>query len=465
MNTRLTMTSVKKGGLRWALSAAAAAGLLCLTGRAYCDDPVTMAPPIDSYSTQSADNAPPNAGPDTVFKWSEVPADQQVPIRRAVFDQGGYQLYDNAGETIVVPFTNQNLYVMKFALSTNGTTYFVNEGDVPVLYVPQGGYLENATVPGARWFPFSEKYHPSQPVFLGIAPSWTTYVNMGWYPGMYCHGGYWGENSYVSGGLFLPTIGLFFEIGGRHYDGWERYHDYYDYHPAPYRIGYFHRDVYRWSDRPYWVARPFEGAGHRDGGYRHDGDYRRAGNSHAFGGDHAGSGDHRYVPHRTFGGDHAVNSDRPFGTFRADGVPTVRRSNSFGQGRTFQGARPIEPGRTGGADHNFSGGRSDGQGRTFGGRTFGGGQPATNGSDRTYRSSRPAENNRGFGSGRSYSNAGNRPSTGDSRPSYSANRGRADSGSDHSSRSNGNNRSSGSDNRSSGGGNNHSFSRGGYRSR
>ncbi|MDQ2799532.1 MAG: hypothetical protein M3Y13_07820, partial [Armatimonadota bacterium] len=148
MNTRLNITSHKKSGLRWAASAAAAAGILCLAGRAYCDDPVTMAPPIDSYSTQSVDDAPANAGPDTVFKWSEVPENQQVPIRRAVFDRGGYQLYDNAGETIVIPFTNQNLYVMKFALSTDGTTYFVNDGDVPVPYMPQDAYLENASVSG-----------------------------------------------------------------------------------------------------------------------------------------------------------------------------------------------------------------------------------------------------------------------------------------------------------------------------
>ena len=75
-----------------------------------------------------------------------------------------------------MPFTNQNLYVMKFAESQNGKLYFENEGGFPVLYVPKGGYLENATVAGARWFPLGENFHPADPVFLGIAPSYTEFV-------------------------------------------------------------------------------------------------------------------------------------------------------------------------------------------------------------------------------------------------------------------------------------------------
>ena len=90
-----------------------------------------------------------------------------MPLTRAVFDQNGYQLFDTVGETILVPFTNNNLYVMKFAPSPDGTLYLVNQGDVPVLYVPAGGYLENAAVAGARWYPFPDEFRPAQPVFLG----------------------------------------------------------------------------------------------------------------------------------------------------------------------------------------------------------------------------------------------------------------------------------------------------------
>ena len=83
-----------------------------------------------------------------VFDWTDVPQNQVVPVERAAFDAGGYQIYDTTGDTIVVPFTNNNLYVMEFAKSTDGTMYFVNDGNEPILYVPRGGYLENATVPG-----------------------------------------------------------------------------------------------------------------------------------------------------------------------------------------------------------------------------------------------------------------------------------------------------------------------------
>ena len=158
-----------------------------------------------------------------VFDWTDVPQNQVVPVERAAFDAGGYQIYDTTGDTIVVPFTNNNLYVMQFAPSGDGTMHFVNsDGNVPILYVPDGGYLENANVSGARWYPFSPGFHEDHPVFLGIAPSWDAYVAMGWYPGMYSWGGYWDHD-----GIFVATSGLFFEIGGARYDGWGGYRHYY----------------------------------------------------------------------------------------------------------------------------------------------------------------------------------------------------------------------------------------------
>ena len=68
-----------------------------------------------------------------MYKWQDVPVGQQVGIARAQFDQGGYQLVTDTGDTIVVPFVNQNLYVMRFGRS-NGQTYFVNENGAPTLY-------------------------------------------------------------------------------------------------------------------------------------------------------------------------------------------------------------------------------------------------------------------------------------------------------------------------------------------
>ena len=223
------------------LALATVAGLLA----AGCthQQPVAMAPPV----SQPMQAAPPmqqpmnnggyanNGGMDpsqqgaqNVFPWNQVPLNQQVPITRAVFDQGGYQLYDNTGDTIAIPFANQNMYVLKFGQSANGSTYFVNDGNAPTLYVPSGGYLENAAAQGAKWYPFSQGFQYTQPVYLGIAPTWNDYVGMGWYPGMSYYGGYWGLHP---GMAFSPMAGLYFNIGGTPYYGWNSYQSYYGGHP------------------------------------------------------------------------------------------------------------------------------------------------------------------------------------------------------------------------------------------
>ena len=61
-----------------------------------------------------------------VFDWRSVPVGQRVPVERATFDQQGYQIATPDG-TIIVPFANQNLYVMKFARSFSGESYFENQ--------------------------------------------------------------------------------------------------------------------------------------------------------------------------------------------------------------------------------------------------------------------------------------------------------------------------------------------------
>ena len=333
MGTCKNTITTKKGWLRRAVGTAAAAGLLLTTAHAFADDPVTMAPPIQTPGVQAAADDPGNASQDTVFKWTEIPQNQQVALTRAVFDQGGYQLYDTVGETIIVPFTNHNLYVLKFGRSTNGHMYFVNDGTVPVLYVPKNGYLENATVPGARWYPFSKDFHPTEPVYLGVAPSWSAFVGMGWYSGMTCWGGYYSSSPFVSGAVFLPTVGLFFEIGGHPYYGWHGYHDYFLAHPAPYRLAYFNHDFYHWANRPYsslhrfegggdvyYAHRSFEGGGHtfyahrsfQDGGHA----FRGADGGHGFGGGdrNFGGGGHGFSGDRGFGGGHGFGGgDRGFG--------------------------------------------------------------------------------------------------------------------------------------------------------
>ena len=158
---------------------------LLLVGCGHSNQPVMMAPPTTpvtisqqpgGYNQQPGGDGQSasynqNAGgvPSGAYNWTEVPVNQQVQITRAVFDQGGYQLYSPQG-TIVVPFANQNLYVMKFGQSNSGGMYFVNNGQVPTLFIPAGGSLDNAAQPGAHWYPFPQNYAYTQPVYVGLAP-------------------------------------------------------------------------------------------------------------------------------------------------------------------------------------------------------------------------------------------------------------------------------------------------------
>jgi hypothetical protein len=352
----------KNIGTRWITGVTAAMGLLALTAGAFADPPTTMAPPISSQA-QTGDPVAAGAGADSVFQWNEVPENQNVPLTRAVFDQGGYQLYDTAGETIVVPFANNNLYVMKFAVSPDGTTYFVNTGSAPILYIPRGGSLENAAVPGARWYPFSKEFHPAEPVFLGIAPSYTDFVGMGWYPDMVCYGGYYGYHPFIAGGLFLPTLGLAFFIGGHPYYGWGSYHHYYYYHSAPYHVAYVNRGIYHSGGRGFGTfrgtgrslaGRPYGATGHGfSGGTVHEG--RAFSSGHTFKGAQGFNGaGHTAYAHRAFSGSRTFQGTR----------------SSSGGGRSFSGGH-VSAHYSGGG-HAFGGGHGGGGERGGGGHGGGG---------------------------------------------------------------------------------------------
>ena len=409
------ITQTSRNITRGAAVLAVAAGLSLAAGTAFADDPTTMAPPVQSGAPEfgggslidnrsgALDNGGSgvNASADSVFNWQEVPADQQVPLTRATFDQGGYQLYDTQGETIVVPFTNQNLYVMKFAASPNGTLYFENTGGYPVLYVPSGGFVENATVSGARWYPFgkaSSDFHPAEPVFLGIAPSYPEFIDLGWYPDTYFYGGYYGHTSFLEGGVFLPTVGLFFSIGGHPYYGWNGYHRYYEDHPGFHHISYYNRNFYHYAGsnyRTFASDRRF-GGGYRDGGgfsYHSNGNrYYHAGGSYAgragfvgrsgfggnsngrtfrgasgFGGGHAGG-----IFNHSGGGSFSHNGGQNFGGGQHGGIGGAQTSThtfrgSFGGGQNgqhYSGGQPFGGGSQnsgssrsfGGGSHSFSGG-------------------------------------------------------------------------------------------------------------
>ena len=198
-----------------------AGAAFALAGCSHNNPPVMMAPPANPVTISQPMGQNPGmvqspGGQNGAYNWTDVPVGQQVQITRAVFDQGGYQLYSPQG-TIVVPFTNQNLYVMKFGQSQNGGMYFVNSGQFPTLYIPPGASLGNAAQPGANWYPFPQNYAYTNPVYVGLAPSWSAFSGMGWYPGMSYYGGYYGYNPYS---IIGPMVGLHFLIGGSPYYGW-----------------------------------------------------------------------------------------------------------------------------------------------------------------------------------------------------------------------------------------------------
>ena len=369
--------------------------------------PVTMAPPVPSQPGMVL-NAPGASGPignggisapqpatntnAGVFNWTDTPVNQRIPVVRAVFDQGGYQIFAQSGETIVVPFVNQNLYAMKFGQSGGGDMYFINDGNAPTLYLPSGGYLENAAAQGARWFPFSQNFNYSQPVYIGLAPSWADYMAMGWYSGMLYHGGYWGYRPWAPGFGYTPMIGLNFNIGGRPYYGWDSYHSYY-------RTNSYNRVSV--NSRP---AFNYSSVGRRPGGssFSANGGARRSTGS--FGGGSAATSSRNPNYNGSFGG----------------ARPQSGATGSFGGSRNTFGTAPNRPGGSfgGGGTSAAAPGPSGAFGRSGG--SFGGG----NGGFGTSSSSSSGYNSSGrsrgsFGSG----------SSGYSRPSGSFGGGSFGSGS------------------------------------
>ena len=349
--------------------------------------PVAMAPPTQPQQTMAppmqGGGASASAQNGSVYNWTDVPQGQQVPINRAVFDQGGYQLFAQSGETIVVPFQNQNLYAMKFGRS-NGGMYFVNDGQAPTLFVPNGGGLENASAQGARWYPFPQNYAYTGPVYVGLAPSWTDFVGMGWYPGMSYYGGYWGMHPWGYGGYgYRPMVGLNINIGGHPYYGWNSYHNYYRSNPAPYRVRTMYNNYSSFrSGGGGFGRRSGSSFGGSTGSYGGSFGRRSTG---SFGGASAGNNNFSTAPNRprsSFGGGSSGFGSSGGGRSSTGSFGSSSGSSgfggSFGSGRrstfggggssSFGGSRPSSGGSL------FGGGRSSGGSFGGGGRSsFGGG--------------------------------------------------------------------------------------------
>ncbi|MCW3100913.1 MAG: hypothetical protein JWL77_6531 [Chthonomonadaceae bacterium] len=303
-----------------------------------------MAPPVSQNPGYAGAQQPPmggnmappvamNNGQGTgVYQWQDVPVNQQVPILRATFDQGGYQIFAQNGETIVVPFANNNMYVMKFGRS-NGDNYFVNENGVPVLYLRPGQGLENAAAQGALWYPIPQNYAYSAPMYVALAPTWGEYANMGWYPGMTYYGGMWGYSPYSH---FAWMPGFYISVGGRRYTDYGGYHSYYTSTPGYIR----NRVVYNNYNVPRGVS------------------------GRSFGSSTGSFGSGRTGSTGSFGSGRTNNSSSTFGSRPSSST------GSFGSGRSGGGFG-------GGSTRTFGGGATSGSGGSFGSRpsgsSFGGG--------------------------------------------------------------------------------------------
>lgn len=325
--------------------------------------PAPEAPPVDAGPPVKTTPVEPGPGPDaeapaeppvdaTTFVWSDLPEGKRVPIVRATFDRGGYELYDSAGETILVPFNGSSLDVMKFAYTASGEMYLVNQGACPVLHVPDGGYLENANVPGSRWYPFTADFRPTYPVYVDVAPSWDAYIAMGWYPGMYCYGGYWG----VFGGVFVAMPGFVFSIGGVAYHGWDGYLGYWHGHPGGIAPGYWnHGRDWDWYHNHYSFNEAHGGFDHT---FRGASPGAWGSHSEGLSGSYHGSG--------WTGGEHVFHGADPgsWGSGHSWG-----HDSGASSGHVFHGADPNWGGHSGGGGN---GGNWGGGGGNHGGGGWGG---------------------------------------------------------------------------------------------
>ncbi|HEX5324829.1 MAG TPA: hypothetical protein VFW40_13660 [Capsulimonadaceae bacterium] len=224
----------------WLATAAAAllTTIALSSPRVYADS-VSAPPPLSANVGASYESL------DGVYYGFDVPENRSVQIQRMIFNQDGYELLDKAGETIKVAFVKDNLYTMQFAAAGGQAMYFANIGGHPVIYLPKNGYLIE-TPPysfnddfyayeetGVYWYPFTKDFYPTDPVFMGPAPTWGGFLNMPWYPRVRIQGGYWSSKPVGPGVSVAPTPGLLFTVDGHPYRDWAGFMSYLIAHPTP----------------------------------------------------------------------------------------------------------------------------------------------------------------------------------------------------------------------------------------
>jgi hypothetical protein len=272
---------------------------------------------------------------------SEVPKGQQIPVASAQFDQGGYLVTERSGRTIDVPFADQNLEVMRFARSTTGETYLVNEQEGPVLYVPSHYFLVSTVGVSARWQPLPDTYVDVRPIYVSIAPNWDDFIHLDFYADMRWYGGVWGyRRGYLEA---MPHRAVFF---GGHIYGYEDYRRYAHEHPGAHISRSVARERAHSEARNRLTSLDRRAIEHRDaveGGHRDTGstihNTSADATSHEFG--HAGRGGTADPAPRQFGeaGHHTSTSPGHSGV--ADPAP---HAPSVGQGlnQSNRGSAPAQ---------------------------------------------------------------------------------------------------------------------------
>ena len=388
--------------IRTALVALAALPLATLTApKAHAQSGELLAPPVSRYDDRYDDRVS-----DEAYHWRDIPERDRIPIARAAFDREGYRLIDDRGQSIVVPFESNNLYVMRFG-RTSGGMYFVNDDGVPTLYVSPNDFLENRLASGARWYPFPRNYDYVRPVYLGVAPTWNDYCNMGWYPGMVYYGGWWDYRPWSFGVTFRPTNGLFISIGSRSWSRWDDFCGYSRYTP-------YQRVIIVDSPRNYRPTTII-----RTGGYSRNNDWNRGRNDRdrgdyrggysRDGGNRGGAERYEQQKDRIVRNGDASRYDSSGRGGSSDRTDRYSRDNagSSRDGGRYDASRTGSSDRTGGFDRGSSSGRSGGFDRGSSGRPSSD-AGRSSGSDRARPTSggdrgRSADTGRSSGGGRSSS--------------------------------------------------------------
>ncbi len=372
------------------LNLTSSVAIICLAGLAGCGPsynnmPVNAAPPMAQQMPNDNNNGggAMAQGSGGIFQWEQVPAGQQVPITSASFDQGGYQIFAQSGETIVVPFVNQNLYVMKFGRS-NGQGYFINDNGVPTLFLPPGGYVSNAAAQGAKWYPIPNDYAYERPMYVGMAQNWGDFTGMGWYPGMAYYGGMYGYSPGIHIG-WMP--GFHVSIGGLSYSSFGAYHGYYSTHTnyVTNRVVY---NNYNTRSRNNFGSsgRSYGSSGSYGSSRNTSGSFGSGRNRSVFGSSGSSSGSFGGA-RRTSGG--FGSSSGSIGGGFGSGSSSTRQNGSFGSGSGGFGSSARSGSgssfggvRSTGGGGSFGGGFSGGSRRSSGGGSFGGGRSSFGGGRR-----------------------------------------------------------------------------------